>query len=195
MRSNTIVLDLETQKTFDEVGRQNLHKLKVSVVGIYDFQDEQFQAYEESQIPELETRLKSANLIVGFNIKRFDMQVLAPYFFSSVDSYPVLDLMEEIEKVRGHRVSLQSLAQGTLDETKSGQGLNAVTLFRQGRMDELKSYCLTDVRITRDVYTYGGEHGSVSFISSRDWKKYDVQVDWRDADKAKKQPAFPTSLF
>jgi len=195
MGSDTIVLDLETQKTFDEVGRQNLHKLRVSVVGIYDFQDDQYRAYEESEIPELEARLKSADLIVGFNIRRFDMQVLAPYLFGSVETYPVLDLMEEIEKVRGHRVSLQSVAQGTLDDAKSGQGLDAITLFRQGKMDELKKYCLTDVRITKDIYLYGREHNTVSFISTRDWKKYEVQVDWRDADKAKKEPAFPTSLF
>jgi len=31
---NRIVLDLETQKTFEEVGGRHMHLLKVSVVGI-----------------------------------------------------------------------------------------------------------------------------------------------------------------
>ena len=54
MTQNYLVLDLETQKTFDEVGRQNLHKLKVSVAGIYDYLTDEYRIYEESEIPELE---------------------------------------------------------------------------------------------------------------------------------------------
>ena len=151
-RPNTIVLDLETQKTFDEVGRQNLHKLKVSVVGIYDYLTEEYISYEEKEIHLLEERLKSVELMVGFNIRRFDMPVLQPYLFISADSVPVLDLLDEIERVRGHRVSLQSLAQASLNVSKSGQGIDAVDMYKRGQMDLLKKYCLDDVRITKDLY-------------------------------------------
>ena len=138
MAENALVLDLETQKTFNEVGRENLHKLKISVVGVYDYQDDNYRTYEENEIMELEQRLTAADLIIGFNIRRFEMAVLQPYLFTSVEALPVLDLMEEIEKVRGHRVSLQSVAQATLGTAKSGQGLDAVTLFHEGKMEELK---------------------------------------------------------
>ncbi len=195
MAQHTLVLDLETQKTFDEVGRENLHKLKVSVAGVYDYHDDTYRTYEEAEMTVLEAHLKAAKLIVGFNIKRFDFAVLAPYFFTSVGTFPVLDLMEEIEKVRGHRVSLQSVAQGTLGTMKSGQGLNAVNLYQQGKMDELKRYCLDDVRITKEIYEYGCANQRVYFISNRDWQKYEVPVDWGEARAAKKEPVFPTSLF
>jgi DEAD/DEAH box helicase domain-containing protein len=195
MRNNYLVLDLETQKAFSDVGREKLHKLLVSVVGIYDSLTGEYRAYEEKEIPLLEERLKTAELIVGFNHRRFDFPVLAPYLFTSVDAFPLLDLMEEIEKVRGHRVGLQSVAQATLGVTKTGQGWDAIRLFEEGKMEELKQYCLNDVRLTKDIYEYGLREGRVYFISNRDWQKYEVPISWNGAGAEKKAPAFPTSLF
>ena len=198
MAYNYLVLDLETQKTFDEVGRHNLHKLKISVVGVYDYLSDEYKIYEENEIPALEERLKSAELLIGFNIRRFDLSVLAPYLFTSVETFPVLDLMEEIEKVRGHRVSLHSVAQATLGLTKTGEGLDAVHLYHEGRLEELKRYCLNDVRITKEVYDYGCRENKVFFISNRDWQKYEVPISWSgvaQAAKKEKAASFPTSLF
>ena len=195
MPQNYLVLDLETQKTFDEVGRQNLHKLKVSVVGVYDYLTDEYKCYCENEISLFEERLRSADLIIGFNIRKFDMPVLAPYLFLSIDTLPILDLMEEIEKVRGHRVSLHSVAQATLGVTKSGEGWNAVNLYDQGRMDELKKYCLNDVKLTKDIYEYGCKESRVYFISNRDWKKYEIPMVWNSSEETKKVSSFPTSLF
>jgi DEAD/DEAH box helicase domain-containing protein len=195
MSQNYVVLDLETQKTFSDVGRNNLHKLKVSVVGTYDYLTNEYRAYEESEISELEARLKSAELVIGFNIRRFDMPVLAPYLFVSIDNIPLLDLMEEIEKVRGHRVGLHSVAQATLGSTKTGHGIDAVTMFEQQKLDELKAYCLNDVKITKEVYDYGYKEGRVYFISNRDWKKYEIPIDWKRPGVPNKESSFPTSLF
>ncbi|MBI4372861.1 MAG: ribonuclease H-like domain-containing protein [Candidatus Omnitrophica bacterium] len=195
MPQNYLVLDLETQKTFDAVGRNNLHRLKVSVVGVYDYLTDEYRIYEESEISVLEERLKTAELLIGFNIRRFDLAVLAPYLFLSVDTLPVLDLMEEIEKVRGHRVALHSVAQATLGVTKTGEGMNAVHLYEQGRIEELKRYCLNDVRLTKGIYDYGCRENRVFFISNRDWKKYEIPIAWNGSLSAKKEPSFPTTLF
>lgn len=195
MGQNYVVLDLETQKTFDEVGRQNLHKLKVSVVGIYDYLNEEYRIYEEPELSVLEERLKSAELLIGFNIRRFDLPVLAPYLFISTENLPVLDLMEEVEKVRGHRVALHSVAQATLGITKTGEGWNAVNLYAQGRIEELKRYCLNDVKLTKEIYEHGCRENRIFFISNRDWKKYEVPISWGETAVAKKDSPFPTSLF
>ncbi|OGW79753.1 MAG: hypothetical protein A3G33_01740 [Omnitrophica bacterium RIFCSPLOWO2_12_FULL_44_17] len=197
MANNKLVLDLETQRTFDEVGRENLHKLKVSVVGVYDYGTDRYQIYGESEIPELEKRMQAAELIIGFNIKRFDMVVLQPYLFASAERFPVLDLMEEIEKVRGHRVSLQSVAQATLGVGKSGHGMDAVHYWREGKMEELKKYCLDDVKITKEVYEYGCANQRIYFVSNRDWKKYEVPIAWGSVPEPVKEikSDFPSSLF
>jgi len=195
MPNNYLVLDLETQKSFDEVGRENLHRLKVSVVGVYDYLTDEYRCYAENEINQLEERIRTADLLIGFNIRKFDMPVLAPYLFLSIETVPLLDLMEEIEKVRGHRVGLHSVAQATLGVTKTGEGSNAIILYQQGRMEELKKYCLNDVKLTKEVYEYGCREHKVYFISNRDWKKYEIPIAWDNSEELKKAPSFPTTLF
>ncbi len=195
-----IVLDVETQRGFNEVDRKKLHLLKVSVACIYDSKTDSYTGFEEKELTRLEEVLKQADLVVGFNVRDFDMEVLAPYFAASVKSFPILDILVEIEKVRGHRVSLQSVAQATLQASKSGSGWDAIRLFKEGRMEELKKYCFDDVKITKEVYEYGLKHGKVSFISNRDYQTYDIPIDWKNAAsdvKAQKkvENSFPTSLF
>jgi len=194
-----VVLDVETQRGFNEVDRKKLHLLKISVACIYDSKTDSYSAFEEREMLKLEEALKQADLIIGFNIRDFDLEVLAPYLVTPVKNLPVLDLLVEFEKARGHRISLQSVAQATLNCSKSGTGWDAIKLYREGRMDELKKYCFDDVRITKDVYEYGLKHGSIRFISNRDYQTHEVPVSWANAInelKAKKEEkAFPTSLF
>ena len=199
---NIVVIDLETQKSFKEVGKAKLEKLRVSVVGVYDYLTDQFECYEEKDMMIMEKRFKEADLIIGFNSRRFDFSVLAPYFFTPVETFPQLDLLDDVEKHRGHRASLDSLAGPTLKQHKTGNGADALILFKEGRMDELKRYCLEDVRLTKEVYEYGCREGKILFTSSWDYKTYEIPVRWKEtADRlmnketAKPQTVFPSSLF
>ena len=192
-----IVLDIETQKGFHEVDQKKLRLLKVSVACIYDSKADDYFSFEEKEMLKLEDYLKKADLVIGFNIRDFDMEVLAPYFLTPVENFPMLDLLVEFEKVRGHRISLQSLAQATLKTSKSGSGWDALQLYKDGKMDELKKYCMDDVRITKDIYEYGLKHGKIYFVSNRDYQTHEVPVSWGNAMKGQKRAenAFPTSLF
>lgn len=150
-----IVLDLETQKSFEEVGgRGKNHLLKISVCGIYDYSQDQYSIYEEHELPRLASVLQTADQIIGFNIKNFDFAVLQPYMNFNMDELPYYDILEEIERVIGHRVKLESVAQGTIGSGKSGNGLEALLYYKNGRMDLLKKYCLDDVRVTKEVYDF-----------------------------------------
>ena len=203
-RKNILVLDVETQKSFKEIGKSkamSLSKLKVSVVCVYDYLTDAYASYEEKDMAKFEQRLQTADLLVGFNIRRFDMAVLQPYLFKTVDQFPVLDLLDDIEKARGHRASLDSVARATVKEGKSGDGAEALVLFKEGRMEELKKYCLDDVRLTKNVYEYGCREGKIYFTSTWDFKTYEIPVNWKQATaeflQKKNAPKtdFPTSLF
>lgn len=150
-----IVLDLETQKSFEEVGgRGKNHLLKISVVGIYDYITDKYLTFEEHEIPKLASMLQTADQIIGYNIKDFDFEVLQPYLNFNIFEVPYLDLLEEVVKSLGHRIKLESVAQGTLGSGKSGNGLEAILYYKSGKMDLLKKYCLKDVQITKQVYEY-----------------------------------------
>ncbi|QQS23331.1 ribonuclease H-like domain-containing protein [bacterium] len=150
-----IVLDLETQKSFEEVGgRGKNHLLKISVCGIYNYATDEYLIYEEHELPRLGSLLQSADQIIGFNIKQFDFEVLQPYLNFDINSVPYYDLLEEIDKVLGHKIKLESVAQGSIGSGKSGNGLEALLYYKNGKMDLLKKYCLDDVRVTKEVYEY-----------------------------------------
>lgn len=150
-----IVLDLETQKSFEEVGgRGKNHLLKISVCCIYDYSTDKYSSFEEKELGKLAPILQTADQIIGYNIKDFDFEVLQPYLNFDIFKIPYLDLLEEISKALGHRIKLESVAQGTIGSGKSGNGLEAILYFKNGRMDLLKKYCLDDVKVTKQVYDY-----------------------------------------
>ena len=79
--------------------------------------------------------------------------------------------------------------------------MEALALFKEGRMEELKKYCMDDVRLTKNVYEYGYREGKIYFTSTWDFKTYEIPVDWKrmTAEFLQKKNAaptdFPTSLF
>ncbi|MBI4128028.1 MAG: helicase [Parcubacteria group bacterium] len=159
-----IVLDLETQKDFAEVGgRQNFKDLKVSYVGIYRYDLGSYEGYFEAELGRLGRVLSECQLLIGFNIRGFDLNVIAPYLTIDVKRIPVLDLMDSVVEQLGFRISLNDLAKVTLGKEKSGTGMDALKYFREGRLEELAKYCLRDVEITKELYEYGVREGQIKY--------------------------------
>lgn len=173
-----LVLDLETEREFKEVGgKENMHLLGISVVGVYRYENDLFHAYEKEEFPALEEALKLSSRLIGFNIKHFDIPVLKPYLTFALDGVPVLDLMGDVERHLGFRVSLENLARATLNAGKSGVGLEAIGWWREGKKDKVKEYCLQDVKLTRDLYEFGKKAGHV-FCDTRDRGRVRIPVTW-----------------
>jgi len=176
--ADKLVLDLETKKSFDEVGgQQNAHLLEISVVGVYSYDRDEYKTFRESEFAELEDWLKKASLVIGFNSKSFDFAVLQPYFRWKLSRVPHLDILEEIVHARGHRLKLDSVAVSSLGEGKSGSGLDAIWYYRNKEWDKLIKYCLDDVRITKEVYEYGLHHGHIWFTDKG--QKTAIPVRWK----------------
>lgn len=178
---NHIVLDIETQNLFSDVGgKENLTKLSLSVAGVFSYADAAFLTFTESEMPAFENLIKKTDLIIGFNIDHFDLPILRKYLSLELNKIPTLDIMNEVVNTMGHRVSLDDLVSNTLGKRKSANGLIAVEYWREGRMDELKKYCLNDVRLTRDLYEHGLKNGEIKFTARDANLPYikTIKVDW-----------------
>lgn len=174
-----IVLDLETQKEFAEVGgRGKNHLLKISVCCIYEYETGKFSSYTEGEIHRLAEILQNTDQVIGFNIKDFDFEVLRPYLNFDIHQVPYLDIIESAQSYLGHRIGLDTIAQATLGTGKSGSGREALVYWRNGRMDLLKKYCTDDVRITRDVYEFGMVNGKIHYKDFFDVKS--IPVKWSE---------------
>lgn len=165
--SNEIVLDIETQNTFEEVGGYFTDKLKVSLVGVYYYETGAYESYLEPDLPALFQRLEKGGRIIGYNSIGFDMPVLNNYYTGDLLKLPQLDILREIEKELGHRIKLDDVAKATLGTQKSGHGLQAVTWWKQGKIDEIRQYCLQDVKVTMEVYEFGLKNGYILFDNRR----------------------------
>lgn len=177
---NYVFFDLESQFLFDEVGgRDHLDKLKVACAVTYSSEKNDFTVYWEKDIPALVEELKSAAKVVGFNLIQFDYKVLQPYVpqtrFASI---PTLDLLLDLYKNLGFRVSLDNLASATLGTSKTADGIQSVQWFRNGELDKVADYCKADVDVTRRVFEFGRDNGFV-FYKSRLGSKLKVGVKWK----------------
>jgi DEAD/DEAH box helicase domain-containing protein len=179
MGQNIVVFDIETKDAFSDVGgRDFTENLHVSVLGAYDYGSGEFIVYEEKDLPRFMERLTKGPLLVGFNSRRFDTPILQKYAPFDLKKLPQLDIMEEIAKALGHRVGLDCVARPTLSAGKSGSGMDAIRFWREGRIEELKRYCLDDVRLTRDVYEYGARHGELLYTPKFGPSPARVKVSW-----------------
>ena len=173
-----IIFDLETQKTAQEVGGwKNAHLMRVSVAVAYDSVEKRFYVFEENGLHHFINMLKNADLIVGFNIKRFDYHVLGAYTdLEELKALPTFDILDDIKKRLGFRLSLDHLAINTLNKGKIGNGLLAVEWFKTGAMENLIEYCKQDVRVTKELFYHGLEKGYLVYKQHN--RRCRLLVDW-----------------
>jgi DEAD/DEAH box helicase domain-containing protein len=172
------VFDLETQRSAAEVGGwHRADRMGISCGVIYNAQKNVFIEYTEDKISRLIADLKKFELIVGFNIKRFDFLVLKGYSDFDFTTLNTLDILEDIHHHLGFRLSLAHVTQETLGITKTGDGLQALRWWQAGRIREIIDYCKMDVKLTRDLYLFGRQNGYLIF-SNRDQKRVRIPVNW-----------------
>lgn len=184
MPDNYLVLDLETRESFQDVRSFNPADLTISLVGIHDTTTNTDRAYRLEELSAVAGTLREAPRVIGFNILGFDYAVLKAAFAKHrlselLDPYalPTIDLFDHLQRELGFRPKLDHLAFATLGRGKSGHGLEAIRLFQTGKWEALARYCLDDVRITKELYEYGLQHGHVKF-PDRDGSIREVKATW-----------------
>ena len=176
---NIIVFDIETRRAISKVGgAHHLDRLGLSVAVAYEVATGKFHHFEEAQVAELLDLLQRATLLVGYNIRRFDLTVLQPYSQEPLHALPTCDLMVDIQRQIGHRVRLDNVAQQTLGIRKSADGMQALLWWRQGKLDLIHDYCQQDVDVTRRIWEYGRAHGHIWLWSRQQRARRPVPVCW-----------------
>ncbi len=174
-----VFFDLETQKLAQDVGGwMNTHLMRVSVAVLFDTVEDRFFAFSEDRVDDLIEHLEKADLVVGFNVKRFDYRVLSAYTRKDLLKLPTFDILQDIHERLGFRVGLDHLAKETLQLSKSASGLEAVAWFREGQMEKLEEYCRRDVALTRDLFNYGLTNGHLIYRKKGIEAALRLLVDW-----------------
>lgn len=176
---NIVYFDLETQKSFQQVGgHSNVHKLRVSVAVTYSTRASQYMIYTEPDIDDLIRELSRADLVVGFNLMGFDYKVLTPYTVMDPAQWPTLDILKDVELALGRRVGLDALAAATLGVGKSADGAQALRWFKEGKLREIAHYCCVDVKVTRLLHEFGRQNGFLRYLDKDTGKPMTFAVNW-----------------
>ena len=172
-----LIFDIETQRTFQEVGGHDRYDLLgVSCVCAYDSQTNQTYDYLEKDLPKL-FELMEKRLVIGYNIRGFDLPVLASYGLE-VKNLDIFDIMYDLETLTRRRfLKLETVARGTLGTGKSADGLQAIQWWKEGKIDKIIEYCRQDVEVTTQIFQYGREKGHVKLKMADDSNK-EVPVQW-----------------
>lgn len=176
--SKPIVLDIETKNTFQDVGAYEPTLLDVSLVGIYDYLNDAYTSYLGDELDQLWPRLEKSSLIIGFNSNHFDLPILNKYYAGDLLKLPSLDLLAVIKDVLGKGVRLEDVAKATLGYGKTGDGMLAINLWKAQKLEELKKYCLADVKITKELYEYGKEQGFIKYTTPLGVKQLKVNFNF-----------------
>ncbi|HHY85899.1 MAG TPA: helicase [Verrucomicrobia bacterium] len=175
---NVVYFDLETQKSANEVGGWNrISNMGMSVGVTFSTARGDYRIYGERHVDDLIRELQRADLVVGFNVLRFDYEVLHGYTAFDLRQIPTLDLMIDLQETLQHRLSLDAIATATFGVEKTAEGMQAIEWYRQGRLMDIAEYCCYDVKLTRMVHEYGCRHGHIFYVN-RFGRKMSVPVRW-----------------
>ncbi len=184
-----IIFDIETQKLFEDINFGNIAKLGVSVVCLYkrtldkDYHEisGHMHTFWQNDLSSMWSLFANVNRVIGFNSIDFDNLVLRPlcstYDFSKLNHF---DILKEIQKILGHRLSLNTIARSTLNETKIDSGINAVKYWQKGdstSLAKLSKYCQADVLITKKIYDFALKNKYLKYIDKWNTLK-SVELDF-----------------
>lgn len=170
-----ITFDIETKNTSAVRGRVDPAEMELTVVAIHDSETDEYSSYFKEELPKLWPIIERADVLIGFNSDTFDIPILNRYYPGDLSKIRSLDLLVEVQKTLGRRIRLQLLAEATLGRGKAGSGLKAVDWWAEGKYEEVRKYCIEDVRITRDLYDYALKNGKLKYKDLKDIR--DIKLD------------------
>ncbi len=174
----TMLFDLETYRSAREVGGwNNAHKMRVALGAVCHLQEGRIEVFQEDEVLQLITLLDTADAVIGYNILRFDYQVLSGYTGIEYHrKWPTLDLLADLRAEHQVGPKMNALARATLGTEKSADGMQSLKWVQEGRLDLVEEYCRKDVEILRDLYLFGRRMGYV--VLAGDGGERRLRVDW-----------------
>ncbi len=175
MKKHPIIIDLETKHTFREFSEPE--QLGISVMAMYDYGSGQGMVLEEKELSKSFPLLEKASYIIGYNSNSFDLPVLQAYYPGDILKLSKFDILEDVRSLIGRRLALNDLASATLGKKKTGHGLMAIDYYKEGKIEELKKYCLGDVMITKELFDFGIKYGEIYYVN--EFGRNIVKVNWK----------------
>ena len=182
MAPHILFFDLETRKRTTDLSKDNdegwrlLREGKggISALAIWDNREEWCYFYDDSEIETIAAYLESAEIVVGFNSRFFDIPVVEGILGRRLALREHIDLYEEVKRglsklgQRGRKgeYTLGAICSRTLGgQGKLESGALAPDLAKDGLWARLFRYCADDVRKTRNLFGHIQSEGGIISVN------------------------------
>tara|TARA_R110000824_G_scaffold171467_2_gene349113 strand:- start:117 stop:722 length:606 start_codon:yes stop_codon:yes gene_type:complete len=200
----TLALDIETANYSHEIGGWgNTHLFEPTVVATWDgnsgtvycnkgdsIRDDLPDVTIKSLHPRvlgdaLTKEVAAGGLIIGHNIKKFDLPVLrdsldcwsaGDIMYKSKES--IIDTSNLLRSVIGHAVPLSDVVHHTLGRDKMMKSEDAPLEWRRGQYGKVVKYCLDDAKLSYDLWEHGKIEGFVKARSRDTGAVTEYEVNW-----------------
>ena len=174
-----VYLVLSTQKSAEDVGGwQHKHLLGLGVAVTYDTREGRYNVYTAETVAALLASLREADLVIGFNTRDFDYQVLQPYTDVPLATLPTLAVLDEVQRTLGFRLSLRHLVKETLGIERPNDSLRTLQWYQEGERERIVQQCRRDLELLRELVRYGTGTGTV-FYRDQAGVRTAVPVHWQ----------------
>jgi hypothetical protein len=157
-------------------GWDDFENMGISVIGTYNNWDKESiafvidEVYNVINLPgfiikpmkDFQLYLNITDVLVGFNNKRFDDELIIANGFTIPENIVNYDILQEIWRAVGlgdtfvyptHAgFSLDQCCKVNGLDRKTGNGGNAAIMWQRGQYKEVIDYCLNDIKITTDLF-------------------------------------------
>lgn len=161
-----IYFDIETLDFFQDPAiaalprAQQIGALRFGIAVTYDDVTGIWREWLPARLPYLWQDLLSVDHVCGWNIRDFDLPVIAAnlarfHDYPSADLDPlgrVVDLFDDIRRATGRWYKLDTIAEANLNRRKIAHGQQATEWLRSGDTRRAATYCRDDVELVVALY-------------------------------------------
>ena len=177
-RPNVIILDIETMRGFRK--KRDVFEFGMAMGGTYSYRLKQYDLYLQENIDQLIQALDDADMVVGYNLYRYDYCVLGGICKnrSNVFRLPTFDMMQHIFTMTGQRITMNNVYKQSygLKDNRPKERVKAIDLFEQNKFDELEDYLKHDLWITQQVFNHGCKLGFLKFYNVKTQKVENIDT-------------------
>lgn len=135
----------------------------ISVIGAYDYKEDRYRVFTDSNKSEFLKLIDAGRLLVGFNNIKFDNKVIRAAWGFEIDDVGCYDILQEVWSGAGlgseynhetHKhYGLDMCCRANFNNLeKTGHGALAPVMWQQGKIGDVIDYCLQDVRMTKILF-------------------------------------------
>lgn len=190
---NIVVYDVETREpipnfqpgVYRDLTPEDYKFMGIASCAMYDYETDDYSVFLHDNVGKMVERMNRADLIVGFNIIKFDNALLRACGgeLKPDSELPLYDILYWSRRACGweeggyypKNLKLDNHLEGTFGKTqmKTGLGAMAPELFKAGKMGELISYNIADVKRERMLFEQCWNYGFV--VTPQHGKKW---IEW-----------------